>query len=215
MISSMTTLNIQDIPQHLVLNGVSWSYYEQTLAEIGSQPIRVAYLDGVMELMSPLPGHEGPKKAISSLMVILAVERQIPLKSLGSTTFRREEKSAGAEPDECYFFNEIESLRGMKRFDPLIHRAPDLWVEVDILNPSVAREPIYARLGVPELWRYSRDRLTVRLLTSAGIYTDSATSLAFPFLPMATFASFIPKMIEGDETAVLLEFREWVRSLAR
>ena len=39
----------------------------------------------------------------------------------------------------------------MKRFDPLTHRAPDLWVEVDLLNPSVPREPIYARLGVQEV----------------------------------------------------------------
>jgi Uma2 family endonuclease len=103
----------------------------------------------------------------------------------------------------------------MEEFDPAIHRAPDLWVEVDLFSPSVPREPIYARLGVPEIWRYSRDRLTVRLLTPDGVYSDSATSVAFPFLPMIEFASFVPKMIEQDETQVLLEFRDWVRSLPR
>ena len=103
----------------------------------------------------------------------------------------------------------------MKRFDPLVHRAPDLWIEVDLLSPSVPREPIYARLVVPEIWRYSGNRVTVRLLTAAGAYADSAASRAFPFLPMVVFASFIPKMLEGDETRVLLEFREWVRSLPR
>jgi Uma2 family endonuclease len=210
-----TALDTRDVPQHIVLTGVSWSYYEQTLEEIGNQPIRVAFLDGVMELMSPMPEHEGAKKAIGDLIATLAVECQIPRKSFGSTTFRREEKSAGSEPDECFYFQNIDAVKGMKRFDSLVHRPPDLWIEVDVLNLSVPREPIYARLGVPEVWRYSDDRLTVRLLSTGGVYADSETSQALPFLPMSTFAQFIPKMIEGDETRVLLEFRAWVRSLAR
>jgi Uma2 family endonuclease len=212
----MTTLiDTPDVPQHIVLRGISWSYYEQTLKEIGNQPIRVAYLDGAMELMSPLPKHEVPKKAIGNLIVTLAVECRIPLKSFGSTTFRQEEKVAGSEPDECFYFNEIHSIKGMKRFNPPAHRPPDLWVEVDVLSPSVPREPICARLGVPEVWRYSQDRLAVRLLTAAGVYADSAASRAFPFLPMATFAGFIEKMVDGDEMSTLLEFREWVRGLPR
>jgi hypothetical protein len=101
----------------------------------------------------------------------------------------------------------------MKRFDPLLHRPPDLWVEVDILSPSVPRVPICARLGVPEVWRYSGDGLAIRLLTPAGVYADSATSLAFPFLPMAKFADFIEKMLDGDEIPTLLEFREWLCGL--
>jgi Uma2 family endonuclease len=199
--------------QHIVLRGVSWSYYEQTLNEIGNQPIHVTFLDGVMELMSPLPEHERPKKAIGNLIVTVAVERRIRLKCFGSTTFRREEKSAGSEPDECFYFNELESIKGMKRFNSLLHRPPDLWVEVDVLSPSVPREPICARLGVPEIWRYSGDGLVVRLLTSSGIYADSSSSVAFPFLPMAGFAGFIDKMLDGDEMSTLLEFREWLRGL--
>ena len=206
---------LPDVPQHLIMHGISWSYYEQTLNEIGNGSIRVAYLDGVMEFMSLTAEQERLGMAIAGLIVTLVVEHRIPLKSYGATTFRRQDKSAGNEPSESFYFNEIASVTGMERFDPLIHRAPDLWVEVDILNPSVPREPIYARLGVPEVWRYSKDRLTVRLLTPAGIYNDSPTSMAFPFLPMAAFAGFIPKMIHGDETHILLEFREWVRSLPR
>ena len=38
-------------------------------------------------------------------------------------------------------------------------------IEVRIfLSPSIPREPIYARLGVPEIWRFDGERLTVRLL---------------------------------------------------
>ena len=110
-----------DLPdqQHIVLRGVSWSYYEQTLKEIGDQPIHVAFLDGAMELMSPLPEHERPKKAIANLIVVLAMERRIPLNCFGSTTFRREEKSAGSEPDECFHFNDLDAIKVTTRFNPL------------------------------------------------------------------------------------------------
>jgi Uma2 family endonuclease len=210
----LTALDTRDAPQHVVLTGVSWASYEQTLDEIGNRSIRVSFLDGVMEIMSPLPEHDAIKMAISDLIASLATERGIPRKSYGSATFRREDKAAGAEPDGCFYFGDIDKVRGMKRFDPLTHRPPDLWIEVDLLNPSVPREPIYARLGVPEVWRYSGDRLAVRLLNADGFYVDSATSRVFPFLPMTDFTTFIPKMLEGDETQVLLEFREWVRKLA-
>jgi hypothetical protein len=54
----------------------------------------------------------------------------------------------------------------------------------------------------------------VRSLDAGGFYVDSAINPAFPFLPIADFAAFIPKMLEGDESQVLLEFRDWVQSLA-
>jgi Uma2 family endonuclease len=211
----LTALDTRDAPQHVVLTGVSWADYEQTLDEIGNKSIRVSFLDGVMEIMSPLPEHDTIKTAIGDLIACLATECRMTRKSFGSTTFRREDKGAGSEPDESFYFGDIDKVRGMKRFDPLTHRPPDLWVEVDLLNSSVPREPIYARLGVPEVWRYSGGRLAVRLLNAEGVYVDSVTSRAFPFLPMAEFAAFIPKMLEGDETQVLLEFVEWVRNTPR
>jgi len=207
------TAEIPDLQQHFVLSGVSWEYYEHTLEQIGDRPVRVAFLDGVIELMSPLPEHDNLKTFIGDLIAALATQRRIPRKSFGSTTFRIEERAAGAEPDESFYFYDIESVKGMKRFDPAIHRSPDLWIEVDLLSPSVPREPICARLGVPEIWRYSDGRLTVRLLTADGVYVDSPISKLFPFLPINRFASFIPKMVDEDETQVLLEFQDWVRSL--
>ena len=70
--STMTTLVGLADQQHTVRHGVSWSDYERTLNEIGNQPIHVAFLDGVMELVPPLPEHERPKKAIGNLIVVMA-----------------------------------------------------------------------------------------------------------------------------------------------
>jgi Uma2 family endonuclease len=208
-----TVFSDSHAPQHIVLAGISWSYYERTLEELGNQAIRVAFLDGMMELMSPLPKHEGIKKAIGNMIAVLAMERPIQIKSYGSTTFRREDKSAGSEPDECFYFGEINSVKNMTRFDPALHRAPDLWIEVDLFSPSVPREPIYSRLGVPEVWRYENGVLSIRLLSDDGTYRESDTSKCLPFVPIDEFAGFVPRMIAEDESLVLREFAGWVRSL--
>src|SRR5579872_428393 len=103
-----TTLAQANIPEHIVLNGVSWAYYEQTLKEIGDRPIRVAYLDGMMELMSPLPEHGRGAFAIGDLVSHLTLECDISRISFGVTTFRRKAKAVGAEPDACFYFNEVD-----------------------------------------------------------------------------------------------------------
>ncbi len=175
-----TALDISNIPEHIVFTGVSWAYYEHTLKEIVNQPIRVAYLDGMMEIMSILPEHESAGTAIGDLVKAVTEELRIPRKAFGSTTFRREKKKAGTEPDECFYLHDIAAVKGMKRFNSRIHRPPDLWIEVDLFSPSVPREPIHARLGVPEVWRYTGERLVVRLLTPDGVYEDSPSSRAFP-----------------------------------
>ena len=208
-----TTVDNFSPVQHLTLSGVSWAYYEHTLEQIGNRPLRVSFLDGNIEIMSPLAEHEAIKKAIAQLVEMLTLELDLPHKSFGSTTFRREEKSAGTEPDECYYFDNIDRVKGMKRFDPLIHPAPDLAIEIDILSPSISREPIYARLGVPEIWRYDGRQIRVLVLQQDGSYANAARSRAFPFLPMETFATYIKPIVEENETPVLKEFRKWVGTL--
>src|SRR3954471_24340952 len=109
--------------QHIVLDDVSWEFYERVLEEIGNRPIRVTFSDGSIEIMSPLPEHEWIKKAIASLIELMVVELNIPMSAFGSSTFRREDKQKGLEPDECYYLQNAPKVRGMKKFDPTVHPA--------------------------------------------------------------------------------------------
>jgi len=199
--------------QHLVLDGISWAFYERLLDEIGDRPIRVTYSHGSLEIMPPLPEHEIAKKAIAQLIELLTLELGIPRACFGSTTFRREDKGGGLEPDECYYFDNAPRVRGMKRFDPAVHPAPDLGIEIDITQRSIPRDPIYADLGVRELWRFDGEKLTVLHLLG-GRYHPAHASMALPFLPMAEFEKFVHRMLgDEDETKVLREFQAWVRLL--
>ena len=200
--------------RHHLIHGVSWDFYSQVLEAIGDGATRVTFSDASIEIMPPLPIHEHGKKAIGSLIDILAVERGIEMACFGSTTFRREDQEKGLEPDDCFYVENAARVLGMAVFDPDIYPSPDLAIEIDVTRWSIPRQPIYAALGVPELWRYQGGKLTVLPLAADGNYRPSPVSKAFPFLPMDVFESFIHRMETEMRTTVLREFQAWVRTIA-
>ncbi len=80
--------------QRFVLGCVSWEEYGKFLEAIGENHVRVTYDRGNLELMSPQPVHEVYKTLFGRLFDILMDELDIPMKALGSTTFRRQEAEA-------------------------------------------------------------------------------------------------------------------------
>jgi Uma2 family endonuclease len=199
-----------DDVQHLLLENVSWELYEKLLREVGDRPLRMTYDNRRLEMMSPLPEHEEVKKLIDALIRALTIELDIEVKSLGSTTFHRQDKAQGLEPDECYYFIHERQMRGRKRLDLKKDPPPELVVEIDITHRSIDREPIYAGLGVPEIWRWDGTKLECLQLAGEA-YQRALQSLAFPFLRPADLTRFIRLRNRTGENAILRKFREWVR----
>lgn len=196
--------------QRFVYEDVSWQYYLQTLCAIGDRATRVTYDNRRMEIMSPLPEHEGAKRMLGQLIEMLAFELGLPKKSLSSTTFHDEGLAKGLEPDECYFFQNEAKIRFCKRWDAKLYPPPDLAVEIDITSRSIPRQPIYAALGVPELWRFDGEKIQCLHLKS-GKYENQDRSIVFPFLNPADLLQFILMMPALDETTILRAFVEWIR----
>lgn len=200
--------------QHLTLSNVSWDFYEHLLAEIGNGATRVTYLNGDIEIMSPLPKHERWGLRLARLIELMALEREIPLEGLGSTTFRDAAKQLGLEPDECYYVNNIEAVNQMEgAWDPTTDPPPDLAIEIDVTRRSIEREPIYAGLRVRELWRFDGKGITVRLLDNTGVYRTAERSAIFPFLPMDSLCQYVQRLASEAQLPVLKDFRQWVRTL--
>lgn len=66
--------------QRLVTYGVPWDHYEAQLSLRGDRPVpRIAYLEGVMELVRPSKDHERIKSYIGRLIEAYALERGIDL----------------------------------------------------------------------------------------------------------------------------------------
>jgi len=200
--------------QHLVLNNVSWDLYESLLEAVGDGALRLTYDKGELEIMSPLPIHERVKKVLARMIETLSMELDIPIQSYGSATFRKANLQLGAEPDECYYIQNEPRVRGKMDLDLRRDPAPDLVVEVDITRRTIKKEPIYAALGVGEVWRYDGQKLQSLWLQKSGKYSVKKNSRAFSWLKMAEVERFLRLLPRRDENSVLRAWRDWVRDTA-
>jgi Uma2 family endonuclease len=195
-----------------LIHNVSWEKYEALLEIFGDDGPRMNYCRGELELMSPLIRHERPKKLIAFIIEAVTEELDIPRKALGSTTYRRQMAEKGLEADECYYlFANAGKLTTQRRPDLEVDPPPDLAIEIEITTSLVDKLAIYAGIGVPEIWRYDGDALSVLLLQAEGSYVESPTSAAFPFLPMPEIARFLDEYDPSNETRWGRSFRAWVR----
>lgn len=201
-----------DAQQHIVLDGISWETYEKILGDLQERQIRVTYDRGTLEMMAPLPHHEQWKKRYGRLIDALCEERDLDVEPLGSTTFRREDLERGLEPDECYYVRNADAIRGHREIDLTVNPPPDLAIEIDISRASLPKQPIYAALGILELWRFDGKCLTV-LRLHGDKYVASNASELFPFMPMEQFQHFVLRLASERPPQVMREFRNWVRRL--
>ena len=200
--------------QSLVLENVSWDAFEQLLLELGdTRAARVAYDRGALEIMAPLPKHEYFKEAIGDLVKDLADELDLDYETLGSTTWKRRDVLGGIEPDNCFYFQNEPAIRGKLDLDLMRDPPPDLALEIDITHKSLNRMPIYARLGVPEVWRYDDGTLKIYQLQGQE-YVETQTSLVFPLIPVQQIIPFIEQHLSVGKKAMRRAFRQWVRQWA-
>jgi len=197
--------------QRFVLSHVSWATYESLLADYtdDSAP-RFTYSEGMLEIMSPTSEHEEINLTLAMIADIVAEEQQVEFKGLGSTTFRRRDLKKGTEPDSCFYIQNVERIRGKKEIDLKVDPPPDLVIEVEITSPAVPKLPVYARLGVPEIWLY--DGRAPRILRLTGDqYENSNRSGVLPCLTESVLSDFL----EQSKTLSTLNWRRVVRAWAR
>jgi len=98
----------------------------------------------------------------------------------GSTTYKREVLKRGFEPDSSFYIKHSKRMRGKKRLDMEIDPPPELLIEIDISNDSMNKFPLYAALGVSEVWRYDGS-LEIWILNQEH-YVRRPSSAAIPIL---------------------------------
>ena len=182
--------------QRIVLHDISWSQYETILAIRGDRAgVRITYLDGELELMSPSIDHESIKKTLARLLEAYAEERGLSLNGYGSWTVRHAPRARGVEPDECYVLG--------------THRptSPDLALEVIWTAGGIDKLEVYRGLGVGEVWIWRDGRITVHVL-SGDRYEPSEGSRLLPELDLERLASFAQ---DPDQTRSVRELRAWLR----
>ena len=196
-----------------LLRPMTWQGYLRLLDEVGNAGPRMAYLDGMVELMAPDFLHEDLSYVLGRMVTDLVVGLQIPARGLRSSTFTKESLERGVEPDECFYLTDLYRLTGQKKGNLDILPPPDLVVEVEITSSLLDKLRLYSGLGVPEIWRYDGRQFTILLLGADGNYLASERSRAFPWLPLAGFVQQLAAFDPTRETEWNIRFRDWVRDV--
>ncbi len=188
-------LKTSDPEERFLTSGVSWEAYESLLASLGnSSSYRLAYLSGILEIMSPSRSHELDKENIGRLLEAYLEENRIRFWGLGSTTFRKEDKQAGKEPDKCYCIGTDKDL-------------PDLAIEVIYTSGSVDILKIYQRLGVGEVWFWQNNQFKVYCLQDNNYQLQNQSQL-LPDLDLALMGQYV---IMNDPLEAIIQWRQQAR----
>lgn len=168
------------------LYDVSWSDYERVLEMRGDRSApRIAYLEGMLEIMSPSRDHETIKSIIGCLVETWCLERDIEFSTYGSWTLKNQQRERGAEPDECYVFGRVAEPE-----------RPDLAIEVVWTSGGIDKLEIYRKLGVREVWYWRKGRIEPYALRGEAYETLKASEV-LPGIDLNELATFL----EGPTTS--------------
>jgi Uma2 family endonuclease len=207
----MTATLIQS-PDRVVLKHISWQTYQSLIVDFEREPaIRLTYDRGTLEIRMPLAPHETYKKILGRLIEAATEELDLEIRSLGSLTCSREDLARGLEPDQCYYIQNEEKVRGVEQIDLAKLPPPDLAVEIDITSSSLDRFSIYADLKVPEIWRYDGRSLVIYEFVGSE-YIMKDRSIALQILRTEDIVRFLRLSTSVGENSLVKQFRQWVRS---
>jgi Uma2 family endonuclease len=194
-----------------ILYGVTWEDYLKLLDATPDLYLRHTYDDGTLEMMNHPTAHSWMALVLGRMVQAFTFAEDLPIQSIGSTTLRSATPGRGLQPDQTYYLANEPRVRCKETYEPEKDPPPDLAIEIDVASTSVPRMPVFARIGVPELWRIERGRVHFYQLTPKGEYELVQRSLAFPFLKPADLMRFVKQRAEIGENAVIRGFVEWAQ----
>jgi len=209
---------VSQLPENasVTFHDVSWDEYEELLEQVGEAPgLRISYDNGSLQVMTISSEHEKYASFISSLVTVIQLRLRIDILGFGSATMRKRKRKKGNEPDACFYVQTASVIGNRIQLDFETDPPPDIAVEIDVHHDSRSKFPIYAALGVPEIWRYDGQAMTIYHLSEASDeqpYVAVDTSAALPMLTAELLTEMIERMRRDGELNALLAFEEWLQS---
>jgi Uma2 family endonuclease len=197
------------------IGGVSWDDYLAFDAwrDKLRPKLKLAYSDGELEFMTTSYDHDSESRALGFALAAIARVFGTLCKPAGSMTIRKKLKKKGIEPDECYYLSTPSPARGTGVLNLKVHSVPDLAIEVDRANSSLPKLPIYAALGIPELWRLEGNSWVFYVLQKDGVYAKAKASKSFPKVKSLDFSRFFFSADWNDVNNLMDATRDWAAKL--
>jgi Uma2 family endonuclease len=148
-----------------------------------------------VELAMPSPEPEWLKGTLTQIVDAIAFARDLHYQNLASIALTRRDLDRGFEPDVCFYIQHATALQDIEHLDLTTDPPPDLVIEIDITNPSLNKLPLYAAIGVPEVWRYTRDGIRLYQL-QRDQYELMTSSVVFPGIGCTDLELFIDQSRE-------------------
>lgn len=160
----------------VLLRDVAWSTYVKLRDAPDDRHLRMTYLQGALEIMSPGLRHEVFAVQIARLLELFCHVRGIDLYGFGNMTCRRQDRERGLEPDRCY-------TRGRAK------KYPDVAIEVVVSSPMLDKLEVYRGLGTREVWVFEDGKFTIHRLRG-GRYVTIGASLVFPEVDLSRITHY-------------------------
>ena len=202
----------------VVYDDVPWSVYLEVEALRGENPHpKLTYDHGTLELEMASSLHELLKSIAGEFLTNYMQEFEIDYVPSGEVTIAKEVVAGSLRPDQSYFIQNYARVVG-RRVDFDSEPVPDLAIEIDLSSPRIQKASVYARLGVPEVWRWRRGSLVVteRQPDAAGryAYVERDRSVALPDFPLDRLAAELARSPHPEQAKAAREFRRWCRERA-
>lgn len=206
-VSKASSVSLATAPEQAVVLSVDWDQYVALRDNPENRHRRMTFDQGVLEIMTLSKFHELVSFLIHNSITAWVLHHRIPCCPTGSLTLRREALDRGLEGDQSYYIEHEPAVRTLEEIDLASDPPPDLAVEVDHTSSSISKMPIYASLGVPEIWRWTKEELHVYRL-SDGEYSKVAESSALKGFPLDQLRAALARRHQVDATTLVADFQE-------
>jgi Uma2 family endonuclease len=172
----------------------------------------VTYYKGKLELVTISLLHERVSTLLTIVFQVLAEETNTPIMGAGMTTLKRQDLDEGTEPDRSFYTTHEFQMRGKEKLDLTIDPPPDIAIEVEVTRRLSERKSIYQELGVPEIWIYGIEGLSILVRGDSG-YVRAERSPTFPQISPQEILGFITAGLAQEQTAFTKAFRRRVQQV--
>ena len=167
--------------EKVILQDVSWETYNRLVKEqMGKREIRLSYSEGCLQIMVESIKHGKLAGILGEIVSEIGDLLEMDFVVAGSTTFRKETGKKGFEPDDSFYFQNAAQIRRNDDINLAVDPPPELIIEVDVTSPSLPRFPIFAEVGVAEVWRYDGSDVKFHRLQTNGTYAEISESVCLP-----------------------------------